>query len=432
MSCQFLVSAWDQLLLMFFWAFTEPTARTFTGLATGWVLAPGRRTITGIIPFADPDRKRSHDSYHGFFPDAAWSMGDLWRTWAVFLVESFHPEGRVPLVLDDTLYHRSGRKVDGAGWWRDAVRSTGTKVVHAWGLNLVVLCVRVRPPWGGEPLALPINMRLHRKGGAGPLMLAEEMVGELAAWLPDRAFTLTADGFYAPLAGRGLPRTALRSRMRRDAALYEQAPKPRKRKRGRPRKKGARLPAPRAMRPRAADWRRVEVDERGKPTERLLWARVVLWYEVCKDSPVLLVISRDPTGKQKDDFFFTTDVTERPEVVVSDCAGRWSIEDTFKNTKQLLGGQHPQTWKRPGPERAAAFGLLIYGLVWAWYLRHGHGEIPLRVASWYPRKARPSFGDALSALRTALWRSRIFPDSGPTPAQPEIISTLIDALAAAA
>lgn len=47
------------------------------------------------------------------------------------------------------------------------------------------------------------------------------MLKQLAAWLSERAFRLHADGFYATLAGRGLVRIHLISRMRRDAVLYE-------------------------------------------------------------------------------------------------------------------------------------------------------------------------------------------------------------------
>jgi hypothetical protein len=52
-------------------------------------------------------------------------------------------------------------------------------------------------------------------------------------------------GVLVPLR---LPRTILTSRMRRDAAIYEQAP-PRTGRRGRPRTKGARLPIPAKLAP---------------------------------------------------------------------------------------------------------------------------------------------------------------------------------------
>ncbi len=35
---------------------------------------------------------------------------------------------------------------------------------------------------------------------------------------------------------------------------------------------------------------------------------LVLWYTLCLHQQVLLVIVRDPTRKQPDDFFFTTDL----------------------------------------------------------------------------------------------------------------------------
>lgn len=427
-----LVSAWNQLLLMFSWAFTEPTAQTFAQLATAWVLATGRRTICGIYLFVDAREGRAHDTYHRFFSQAAWSMGVVWRIWACFVVPRFYPLGVAPLVLDDTLYHKSGRKIDGAAWWRDAVRSTGTRVVYALGLNLVVIALRVDPPWGGPSIGLPIGMRLHRKGGPGPLELAEAMMHEIASWLPEYAFSLAADGFYAPLAGRGFPNTHLVSHMRRDAAIYALPPQRRAHQRGRPRKKGTRLPTPQTMAQCARHWQRVQVNERGQMRDRLIYTRVVLWYTVCPDAPVKLVIVRDPSDQEPDDLFFTTDLEMPPEQVVEAYAGRWCVEDTFKNTKQFIGGEQPQLWREGGPERAAAFSLLLYALVWTWYLLQGHRSIRFRIVPWYPHKDRPSFQDALSALRRSLWHVRIFPRSAKKAAPAKIIRTLIDAAAMAA
>ncbi|MGH3756134.1 MAG: hypothetical protein ACRDRP_26325, partial [Pseudonocardiaceae bacterium] len=75
------------------------------------------------------------------------------------------------------------------------------------GWNLVVLTLRITPPWGGEPLGLPINMRVYRKGGPTHNELAEAMIEQVAGWLGDRMFRLGCDGAYAGLAGRNLPRT---------------------------------------------------------------------------------------------------------------------------------------------------------------------------------------------------------------------------------
>jgi hypothetical protein len=426
------VSSWSALLLTFSTCFTAGVDVTWVRYLTGWVLATGRRTVTGVLPFADPKGARSHDSYHYLLRRARWPTDSLWRTWVSWLVTHVAQEGRLALDLDDTLFHKSGRKVDGTGWWRDAVRSTGTRTVHALGLNLVVLTLRVEPSWAGEPLGLPINLRLHRKGGPTLLDLAAEMVGEVARWLPKRSFSLCADGAYAALAGRDLPRTTVTSRMRRDAALYALPARRRPGQRGRTPQKGPRLPAPRDTAPHLRRWTRIQVNERGRLVERLVATQVVLWYAVCGRQALRLVFSRDPQGRQPDDFFFTTDLSLPPEAILAAVAGRWSIEDTFRNVKQYLGGEEPQTWRGQGPERAAMLSFLLYGLVWACYLRAGGPQAPLERPAWYPHKAHPSFQDALRMLRRALWTERISAASRPTPIPQEILSLLTHALSASA
>ena len=138
----------------------------------------------------------------------------------------------------------------------------------------------------------------------------------------------------------------------------------------------------------------------------LVCARKVIWYKV-SEKPVLLVISRDPEGKEKDDFFFTTDLSLSAAEVIGGFADRWSIEDTIKNTKQFLGGQEPQTWKGKGPQRTAALSLWLYSVVWLWYLQQKKTQKLMVLLPWYPAKSRPSFQDALACLRRALWRQRI-------------------------
>ncbi|MFC1761588.1 transposase [Planctomycetota bacterium] len=162
---------------------------------TGWVLCTTSKTIVRILPFADPLALHAHDAYHRFLPDARWAASQLWKTLAMMLVTQLCRRGIITLAIDDTLFHHSGRKIDCAGFWRDAVRSTRNKIVYAWGLNLVVLPLQVQTPWGGEPLGLPINMRLHRKKEETLIELAPEMIQEVQTWLPDRSIRVVGGGF---------------------------------------------------------------------------------------------------------------------------------------------------------------------------------------------------------------------------------------------
>ncbi|MDH7600377.1 MAG: hypothetical protein QHH07_12210, partial [Sedimentisphaerales bacterium] len=59
-----ITSTWTELLQQFFPVFAAPGAEIFAQLAVGWILCTTRRTITGILPFADPAYRHTHDAYH--------------------------------------------------------------------------------------------------------------------------------------------------------------------------------------------------------------------------------------------------------------------------------------------------------------------------------------------------------------------------------
>jgi len=423
-------TVWDSCVLACSPAFTQPSLPIFQELLDAWILCPGRHTVTRMIRMLDPAPRRKHDAYHRFLRDGAWNPGELWRILAHMLVAGLlGPRAVLSLDVDDTLFHKTGRKVEGAGSFRDAVRSTRKHVVYALGLNLIVLTLRIKAPWGGEPLGLPINVRLYKKGGPTHLDLTVEMIQVVRDWFPDREIRLCGDGAYASLADRLPPQCHLISRMRRDAALYEM-PSPRTKKGpGRPRKKGKRLPTPEGIARQASKWQRASIDCRGHIKERLIYTHRVLWYAACPTSPVLLVVVRDPNGKEPDDFFFTTELDAAgPEVAEAYC-GRWSVEDTFRNTKQYLGGEDPQTWKGRGPERAASLSFWIYSAVWYWYIKTYGSQPTWSQTPWYPGKCTPSFVDALAALRTVLWGRRVFAKSNSGALPRKFADVLIRALA---
>ena len=389
------------------------------------------------------DRPR-YEAYVAFCREGRWpKQSELMRVWAHLLVNhllvrQLQGLSELWLLLDDTLFHKTGRKVVGTGRYRDAVAS-GVKTVTAWGLNIVVLALYVPSPWGGEPWAIPINLRIHRKpeheGDAKVTLLdlAEAMVREVAEWFPEYLIALMADGAYASLAKRHLPRTALHSRMRRDAALYTEAPPRKPGQRGRPRKKGSRLPTPKEWAASLAkdQWQSATVTIRGKTQDRLVAVQRVLWYETCPDQLVLLVLVRDPSGKQRDDFFFTTDLTSTAVAVLEHYGGRWTIEETFRAVKQQLRGETPQSWAQRGPERTVLLAFLTYGLVWLWYLLTQGTHPTVAKQPWYSRKEHPSFLDALATLRTTMWTDRILGETASEPISlkitPEILRILSEA-----
>lgn len=221
--------------------------------------------------------------------------------------------------------------------------------------------------------------------------------------------------------------------MRRDAALFQPAPPPTG-KRGRPRTKGARLPTPAALSatlPRRS-WTRVEVNVRGTTMIKLVHVRDVLWYRVNKTDLMRLVIVRDSEGVEPDDYFFTTDLTATAVEVVERYADRWAIEVCFRDVKQHLGGQDPQSWKRKGPQRAAALSLWLHATTWCWYLTTYPAGGTWTPRPWYQTKTTPSFLDALAALRRQMWAQRIKTMSRSEPDNTQITEAILDTLAYAA
>ena len=424
-------AAWTTILTSVAASFTAPSHVLFVTLMCGWVMTPVRRTITHIITTIDPRSRRPHDAYHRLVRDGIWDMVGLWCTLTTAMVDRLVPAGSVVLIdIDDTLFHKSGRNVDGAGLFRDAVRSGRNRTVHALGLNVVVATLRVRPPWPGTPIALPVAARIRRKGdGPTTVELARAILFDLAGWLPDRQIEVACDGAYSTLCADRPDRVHVTSRIRRDAATYELTP-PRTGRRGRPRKKGERLPSLAAMAD-TATFTTGQVDLRGVTATRLVWSRTLLWYGVTGDTPVLLVVVRDPDGVQPDDFFVTTNIAACPAWVAGHYAGRWSIEVTFRDTKQALGGHQPQSWKRQGPQRTVALSLWLHAAVWLWYLHVWADRPSWTPTPWYPRKTSPSFVDALAALRTVLWTQRISPTQPAQALTADIRDQLVAVLARA-
>lgn len=435
-------TSWLTFLHLFAGCFTAPGQLLFEQLVTAWALCPGRRTLTRLWSVMPPERRRRYGAYARWVREGKWSPDELWRRLVIQLVEHWASEGRLILLLDDTLVNKSGRKVDGAGYFHDAVTSTAVAhKVTAWGLNVVVLALRVSSPWGGEPLALPVMVCLHRKRKKGAteeeeelslIELAAWMVFQLIAWLPNHRFRLVADGAYAPLLRYEFPRTAVITRIRCDAALFDLAP-PRTGRRGRPRTKGQRLATPLGMAAALsdADWTTVQVCVRGQMVERKLWSRVLLWYETARSRPHLLVIVRDPSGHQRDDFFISSDTTMTPAEVAGLYSDRWAIEDTNRNLKQYLGVHNPQSWVGDGPEHVVALAGWLYSAVWHWYLAV-HAEDPTWPdRPWYTTKRTPSFADALATLRGEIW-SAILGGPARDLDPPQIATTLISVLATAA
>jgi DDE superfamily endonuclease len=376
--------------------FTQPSFVTHCHLVLAWVMCLGHHNLARVArtvdPQAVPDHSQRHglDPYYNFFERSAWTPKTLAYHVLVFLFTRLKFVGRITLLVDDTLSHKRGKSVWGLGWFREAVASTKKRVATAAGHNWVIVAVAVCLPVTHRPiLALPLLARLHRSGSgqASCVDLARDMLGEVLAWFPERTFALVGDGAYA---SKGLledldGRVTFVGRMRGDAAVYDpQVPLPQKKRPGKKATKGARLPSPKAVASKA--------DQKGAVTGPWWWRRVSVWiygYERCLKvctykvvwprvlglRPILVVVVRDPEGRMKDAYLFTTDLTADPRWVITMFAWRWAIEVLFRASKQVLEIEAPQHWSQESVEKLAPWVWSMQSVIMVWYITVGH-ELP--------------------------------------------------------
>src|ERR1019366_4060218 len=216
-------------------------------------------------------------------------------------------------------------------------------------------------------LALPLLARLHvvGKGQPSPPDLAKAMLLEVLGWYPDFRFVLVGDGGYSAekLLNNLDKRVPYVGRMRSDAEVYDPVvPHQAHSKRGPKPKKGSRLPGPKEAAQRADAnrtkqspwaWQTVEALAYGVQRTLQVLAYTVVWPEVFGLRPVRIVVVRDPEGKMKDAYLFTTEVTATLDWVITTYAKRWSIEVAFKNSKQVLHIEGPQHWCQASIQKLA-------------------------------------------------------------------------------
>jgi len=101
-----------------------------------------------------------HACAHRFFSAARWSADTLGLLVCDLIVDRLlDPAAPICLVVDDSLFKRTGRKIFGAGWRYDAA-ATGRKRT-AWGNNWVVVGVLVALPFvARRRVCLPVLCRL--------------------------------------------------------------------------------------------------------------------------------------------------------------------------------------------------------------------------------------------------------------------------------
>jgi hypothetical protein len=470
--------------------FYDPTYQRFLVLLIAAILTTGRRTVSNLLRTAAELAPGHPSSYHRVLSKRRWSTLQLARILARLILEHWVPDGPVYLAGDDTVDEHRGAKVYGKGCHRDPVRSTHSYTAYRWGHKWVVLAILVKFPFASRAWALPVLVALYRspekpkaapktQPAAGrkkvkdqtkvqakqrarrqaearakaaakakaqtaktlplkprhktPSELMEQLLAVLIHWFPERHFVFAGDGGYgthalARFAARHRRHVSLVSLFYADANLYEPPPKVLgKRPPHRPRKKGAKLPAPQAVVAATAPRQELEVSWYGGSRRQVeVVSGTGHWHKSGQGLvEVLWVFVHDLTGTHRDTYLFTTATTLPVPQVIAIYTGRWNIETMFQEMRAYLGLETTRGRTRATVLRTAPclFGLFsVVALLYAAVPAERTSEASVS----YRGKTAVTFSDAISVVRRQLWLEGVLESHG----QSEVFENLPRALRA--
>lgn len=396
-------------------------------LLIGAILAPGQRTVTAVLRILGLSAEKHFQNFHRVLNRAVWSSRDASRVLLRLLVTAFAAFGPIVLGLDDTIERRRGAKIAAKGIYRDPVRSSHSHFVKASGLRWLSLMLLAPIPWAKRVWALPFltvlapSERYYEKRKRAPKKLtdwARQALLQARRFLPGRKLVVVMDASFAALdflsqvAYLASPITLI-TRFRLDAALYKPAPKRKPGQKGRPRKKGSRLPTlEQVLKDGQTAWKKVIVPDwygQGRREVELTSSTAVWFHNGLPPLPIRWVLIRDPKGSFKSQALLCTDLKETPEQIVSWFVMRWQVEVTFHEVRDHLGVETQRQWSDLAIARTTPALLSLFSLVTLLAHTHAHHDrIPVRQAAWYC-KPLPTFSDALALVRENLWQHRYFP-----------------------
>ena len=414
-------------------ALDRRSAPRLAKLLLGAVLARGRRTVTTWIRAAKLSGK--YQSHYIAVAAAGKRTDSIARR---LLTEVVRPllkgATRLTLALDDTPTKRYGPHVQGARIHHNPTPGPAGSP-YVYGHIFVVLALLVaHPAWG--VVALPLLARLyvrkkhvpsidpkHRPAFHTKLELAVELLRWAKPWLDrmELPIWVVTDGAYdnkeflKPAMSLGM---TVVSRLRKDAALRT-LPGPPTGKRGRPRTYG----------PDVIDLAKRGGQRRGWSTETLTLYGVATvkryrtFLETWRPAGGVIRVVRvdEPTGWRA---YFCTDPSASVADILGMVAGRYSLEITFRECKQVVGAGQQQVRFLCATIGALHLCLWTYTMTEAWAWGRKAEDLVDRSASpWDVASRRPSHADKRRSWRRELLGEEIRAALRPGATEAEIQAT---------
>ena len=440
-------SIWQRLLARFGEVFTRPGWVRFVQWVSGTVLCDEQHTITQEVTsldLIDQWRNWEHFAEYGAIDQQAVEHATM------KLVEEQHPcrFGLYhPAAVDDTKELRASLHAWGVCTFKHASsrnpKHPKLAMAHNWVIMGDLAPGTGREPWTYLPTASRLYLRKKQLPAGEVFRTKNELAVEMLRQL-DKASEAPVlgifDGGYArktvvqpclgiggktpgatqstpaDSVGPGAPqpprRIEILTRPRSDARLYKplvqetQAQgktKPKRKRGGRRRIWGQRLPAPRGHAKWEVPWMQGQAWAYGQ-LRKFRCKSVECRWAVSGPDVAVRVFVFEVEGYSEPWFIVTSALDLSAEQVLEAYAARFRQEDSIRDHKQRLGMQEVRAWTKAPVLRTFMIQQLCITLLrllqWEWTQRHGEGWCP--PPPWNKYKTRVSILD----LRRLLWRHR--------------------------
>jgi hypothetical protein len=382
------------------------------------LFARGRKTITSWLRAAGINRR--YKAYYYFIGSLAQKTENIASELLKIMIKRIYKNRNTILAaIDDSPTSRYGPKVAGAGIHRNPTPTPdGKKFIygHVW----VTLSLIARHNKFGT-IGLPLLAKMYVKAkdvkttGLSFKSKTEQAV-ELSKWayncckhLGKRLWIVTDGGytrasFLKPVIKTGI---VVVSRLRKDAVLYGEVKKTKKRKRGRPRKYGKRIKLDNVFK-KPEGWFKTEVFIYGNKQLKDVKVFKALYKPAgCLVQVVIVRESRDCLRA-----FLCTDLAASAAEILEAVADRYAIEQNFSDIKEIEGAGQQQVRTLGSNIGAFHLNLWLNSLVelWAWD-KSSKVLCDRSDSPWDDKNRRPSHADKCAALRSAVLKETFFVSS---------------------
>ena len=407
--------------------FTKPTWKYAQTLLVGAILCNGKRTVTSVLRAMGLSHEKRFERYHRVLSKAKWNGICLAKVLLGLLIKLLPTDAPLLVAMDETVERRSGRRIKAVGCYRDACRSTHNLVIKCFGLKWLCAALIVKLPWSNRYWALPFmtvlcNSKKHdeQKGiqHKSSIDKAIQLVNIISNWL-SRNWILLGDGGFACLKlGHACVKSGatLVSRLRLDAALFNEVTEDIVKKRGRKRIKGSKQPTLKELiNNNSLIWEERRVAWYGRVLKTVkLASGISLWYKSGeKPLNIRWVVVFDPEAN-KTEAFFTTDITLSPSLIIEYFVLRWNIEVTFEEARAHLGVETGRQWSDNAIKRTTPILFGLFSLVCL--IAHEQNKLTGNIiktisTAWYDKQDNATFADILTYVKQLITRDNYFNDS---------------------